>query len=675
MIRLTGINSGMDTEAMISELVSAQSYKKTKLVKQQKKLSWKQDTWKTLNSKIFSFHQKTLSDMRFSDAYQKKKTVSSNDKIASVISSAGATDGVQTMKVESLAKAGYLTGAKLSEDGSVKSSTKLSELTGNNDPVSFSITTGGKTTDISLNGSSTIQDVVNQLKNTGINANFDEKNQRMFLSAKSTGTQSDFALTANTQSGFDTLTKLGINVLDSETKKHYEKYANMTADERQQMIDDEVAKRVESYEKALAAANENITKMDQSVSDFLSDPENAGLVSSLGLDGTQDSAALGALKTTLEDNKKALETVPNGETAEEKTAREEKLAAVQKDIEKLTTYTGYVTSKEGSALAKADAESYLENDAAKIKNEVTSFVDDRIAQATQALTGTGFSATGSDGAVRIEGKDAKITLNGAEFTSDTNTFSINNMTITALAESNEEITLTTNTDFDSVYDTIKNFIKEYNTLINEISTLYGADSADKYEPLTTEEKKAMSDDEVEEWEKKIKDSILRKDSTLGGIQDAMSQAMMQGFEIGGKKLYLSNFGINTGSYFDTTYKDRYSLHIDGDKDDEKGALSEDKLKTMIASEPENVMRFFQELSDSLYKTLQDKMGKTKLSSAMTFYNDVELKDEIKSYEEKISEQERKLNEYEDKWYSKFSKMEVAMAKMQSKQNALSGFFG
>ena len=47
--------------------------------------------------------------------------------------------------------------------------------------------------------------------------------------------------------------------------------------------------------------------------------------------------------------------------------------------------------------------------------------------------------------------------------------------------------------------------------------LYNADSAKGYEPLTDDEKDAMSDSEVEKWEKKIKDSLLRKDSTINGV--------------------------------------------------------------------------------------------------------------------------------------------------------------
>ena len=61
---------------------------------------------------------------------------------------------------------------------------------------------------------------------------------------------------------------------------------------------------------------------------------------------------------------------------------------------------------------------------------------------------------------------------------------------------------------------LKIFLSQYNSLINEITSLYNADSAKGYEPLTDDEKDAMSDTEVEKWEQKIKDSLLRRDDNL-----------------------------------------------------------------------------------------------------------------------------------------------------------------
>ena len=98
-IRITGMYSGLDTESIISELVSAQSYKKNKLVKEQKKLSWKQDAWKSLNTKIYSFYQK-LDDMRLQSSYLKKKTVVSNSNAIKVVG--GNMDGTHKVSVEQL---------------------------------------------------------------------------------------------------------------------------------------------------------------------------------------------------------------------------------------------------------------------------------------------------------------------------------------------------------------------------------------------------------------------------------------------------------------------------------------------------------------------------------------------------------------------------------------------
>ena len=42
-IRLSGLNSGLDTDAIVQELVSAYRTKQDKYTKAQTKLSWKQD--------------------------------------------------------------------------------------------------------------------------------------------------------------------------------------------------------------------------------------------------------------------------------------------------------------------------------------------------------------------------------------------------------------------------------------------------------------------------------------------------------------------------------------------------------------------------------------------------------------------------------------------------------
>ena len=277
---------------------------------------------------------------------------------------------------------------------------------------------------------------------------------------------------------------------------------------------------------------------------------------------------------------------------------------------------------------------------------------------------------------KIQGSDAVITLNGVEYTSYNNSISVNGMTITALEETGDkEVTLSTTTDTDGIYDMIKGLFTEYNALINEMDGMYNAESAKDYEPLTSEEKEAMTDDEIEEWEKKIKDSLLRRDSTLSTVSSAMKNVMLKGVSVNGKNMYLSDFGIATLGYFASKDNERNAFHIDGDQDDATVRGNADVLRTMIATDPETVMNFFVGLSNNMHDELDKKMSATTLSSALTVYNDKQMKKEYDAYTDKIKKQEEKLNALMDKWYAKFSAMETALAKMESKNNAVSSMFG
>ena len=112
-MRLTGMNSGLDTESIIQELVAVRRTKVETAQKEQKKLEWKQEAWKDLNSKIKSFQNKFVSNMRLSSDYAKKTTKVSNSDVANVITGENAVNSVQSLRVERLAKTAYLTGGNI----------------------------------------------------------------------------------------------------------------------------------------------------------------------------------------------------------------------------------------------------------------------------------------------------------------------------------------------------------------------------------------------------------------------------------------------------------------------------------------------------------------------------------------------------------------------------------
>jgi DNA-binding CsgD family transcriptional regulator len=107
-------------------------------------------------------------------------------------------------------------------------------------------------------------------------------------------------------------------------------------------------------------------------------------------------------------------------------------------------------------------------------------------------------------------------------------------------------------------------------------------------PLTDEEKEAMSDKEVEKWEEKAKEAILRRDSSLGTLGNTLKNAMAEGFEVNGKKMYLSDFGIETLSYFMAADNEKAVYHINGDDKDDEFKSKPDKLKSMIRSVHEGI---------------------------------------------------------------------------------------
>ena len=200
-------------------------------------------------------------------------------------------------------------------------------------------------------------------------------------------------------------------------------------------------------------------------------------------------------------------------------------------------------------------------------------------------------------------------------------------------------------------------------------------SASKYEPLTDEEKDAMSEKEVEKWEQKIKDSLLRRDSTLNSVSSAMRNVMRGSYSINGKDYSLSSFGIKTLGYFTSKQNERNAYHIDGDPDDTNVALNSDKLKAAIADDPDAVMEFFQKLSTDMYSTLTEKMKSTKLSSAYTVYNDKQMKTEYEAYEKDIKRWEERIAAMEDKYYKQFAAMETALSKLQSSTASLTSLLG
>ena len=260
-------------------------------------------------------------------------------------------------------------------------------------------------------------------------------------------------------------------------------------------------------------------------------------------------------------------------------------------------------------------------------------------------------------ATKTIGQDAMITLNGVQFTSSSNNFNINGFNIEANSIGSVTIGSKTN---DKIFDIVKDFIDQYNALIKKIDTAYGT-SAKGYDPLTEEEKESLSEKQIDEWEKKLKDSALYKDESLSDISNLL-KTTMSSTSVDGINLY--SLGLSLGDYFTTEKEERGVYKLD-----------EDKLKNAIAEDSNKVMKFMAKLSADLYDNLDQKMKSTSYSSVYTVYNDKQMKQEVGDLEQKLAEWEKKIEDIEDKYYKKFAQMETLLSSTQNQSNYLSSFFG
>lgn len=702
-IRLSGMVSGMDTESLVSALVSSYKLKKDNLVKAQTKLSWKQEKWKTMNTSIYGFYSGKLSSARFSTSYNLKTSTVSNDKYAKVSASSSAVSGTQRLKVNHLAATGYLTGGKITatDKSKVTGSTKLSDIIGTKDG-SISVKTSSGIKSIDITEDMNVSQFTAKLKEAGLNANFDDNNGRFFISAKESGKDNDFSLTANDANGLNALKALGIYTVNDTDKAEYIRlaalkegtdayntelesmYTKATAKDTAKSYADKYNAAKEKLD-ALAAddtwdhsytLDEYVAKLKTETPDILNayDKYKKEKVDSEG-NTVKDSDG----KVVYEYDTEAMEkdgVKDEYEAAVKKKASNESLIKVYDDNSKVIRDTkDYVTiGDDGKAVADASNANVLQEVSdtnADRQAKAKALLDSKIAMASN-VTGS----ASSSGAVRITGQDSEIELNGATFTNNSNNYSINGLTIEAMeVTGNDEVTITTNTDVDGIYDMIKGFLKDYNDLVKSVDVAYNAASSKGYEPLTSDEKDAMSDDEVKKWEEKIKDSLLRKDSTLGSVLDTMKNDMAKSFKVGDKSYSLSSFGIATLGYFNSPENETGVYHIDGDKDDSKTSANTDKLREMISNDPDTVISFFSQLSTQLYTDLGKKMAASSTSSAYTIYNDKQMNTQYSEYNTKISAAEDKVTTWEDYYYSKFSAMESALAKMNAQSSSLSGLFG
>ncbi|MDF2541059.1 MAG: hypothetical protein K0S47_777 [Herbinix sp.] len=662
-MRLSGLSSGIDTENVVAELMKAQRTKTTKLENKITKLEWTQDKWKTLNTKIYSFYTGALSKMRFQGNYSTKQVTSSDNSKIEVKADSSVSTGNHSVQVKSVASSQYITGGIIEKDTkgkAITTGTKLSDLGFDpNEGTTIKIEAGTKKVSLEVGSSTTVGDFLNTCKNAGLSATYDTSQKRFFIGSKESGVANSFTMSTSSSEA----------VKERNEIRDLVGYGSMTTAQKTS-----VNQLLNSY------ANTTLTAGDRSVIEgklleFTYDETKDKIKQSYMADPDNITAATDSEKLRLEAE------LEDGQTLDPKVLEAAVKAKLTQEAEQES-----VSQFEAWKADPNAADNEYTNTATVMKNKLTNYITDngtvttnnnnlsslKLSTLTAGTDADGNFVINNESPVSIsQPKDAQIIFNGANITSSSNTIEANGLTFTVKGVTGDDkVNLNVTNNKQAVYDMVKNFVKGYNDILKELNDSYYASSAKGYEPLTDEEKEAMTDTQIEKWEEKIKTSLLRRDDNAYSVMSMMTSTMNQPVEVDGKKYSLSSFGIGTYSY-----QEKGLLHISGDTEDPLVSYEEDKLMKALSENPNAVTKVLSKLTEDLYGRMSKEMKSSSLNSALTFYNDKEIKNSLTDYQKRLKIMENKLNDTENKYYKQFSAMESAMSRMNSQSSSLAAMLG
>lgn len=299
--------------------------------------------------------------------------------------------------------------------------------------------------------------------------------------------------------------------------------------------------------------------------------------------------------------------------------------------------------------------------------------------------------------VQQDGQDAIILFNSETVTKSTNNFSVFGINLQLQkADETKEITVHVEADVDSIYDKVKNFVDEYNKIIEEISGQINQKTYRDYAPLTNEQKEAMKEKDIELWDEKAKSGLLQRDSTLNKVLQDMRRQLYETVEgVAGSFNHITQIGITTGAY----------------QDGGKLVIDEQKLRAAINEDPEGVIDLLFKSPDSklegadrmkesglvqrVYDGMIDGMKgiisksgpgedaallrnvrSNILIDFVTQQSSISLLDkDLRSLNSRILREEQALINKENRYWAQFSAMERAFAQMQNQSSWLMAQMG
>ena len=288
----------------------------------------------------------------------------------------------------------------------------------------------------------------------------------------------------------------------------------------------------------------------------------------------------------------------------------------------------------------------------------------------QMLSVFGLNNANWDGGSQAEIK-ALINGNIETIKSDTNVFNMGDAIITVnyvTDPDDEPINIVLKRDAEKPLQAIKDFIDSYNAIIARLEGLLNERKTSNevsYKPLTDEEKRGMTDKQIEEWEAIARKGIMRSDQ---GIQNLVFNLRRTFFdEIEGMGINPSQIGLTTGSY--------------GSGTGGQIMIDEDRLRAALEDDPDKIADIFVKISSESGSPKGVGLLHKLDNLMMNFVNETQstsiksLEDSLKRANELIARMEQRMWAEEDRLYRQFAAMESAMSKLTQQGDWFNAMLG
>ncbi len=273
-----------------------------------------------------------------------------------------------------------------------------------------------------------------------------------------------------------------------------------------------------------------------------------------------------------------------------------------------------------------------------------------------------------------KGKNAKFTINGLPTERSTNVFQINGYEYTLKETTASEVTVTSSTDVDTIFNSIKAFVDKYNEVIGKINAELKEARYRDYPPLTDEQKQSMTEKQVELWEEKARSGMLRNDLILSSSLNKMRMDLytkVEGSNITSGFSQLAEIGITTSSNY-----------LDGGK----LIINETKLRQKIQENPDAIYRLFNNDSTNysekgivsrLRDTIKNTIGQIEQKAGKTIWSNQQFSigRSLNDVNDQINRFEDRLKQIEDRYWRQFTAMEEAINQANQQGAYLMNAFG